>query len=73
MQIQKLLTKTALNLFPPLLFNRIILKEISDDFLEMKVIIRRALFNINLHKHLITMHDSVDYDSIGPSNKSELL
>lgn len=50
MQIQKLLTKTALNLFPPLLFNRIILKEISDDFLEMKVIIRRALFNINLHK-----------------------
>lgn len=50
MQIQKILTKTALNLFPPLLFNRIILKEISDDFLEMKVIIRRALFNINLHK-----------------------
>ena len=39
-----------LNIFPPLLFNRIVLKEISDDFLEMKVVIRRSLLNINFHK-----------------------
>ena len=39
-----------LNIFPPLLFNRIVLKEISDDFMQMRVVIRRALFNINFHK-----------------------
>ena len=39
-----------MNIFPPLLFNRIVLKEISDDFLEMKVVLRRALFNMNFHK-----------------------
>ena len=50
MQVPKFLLKTVLNLFPPLLFNRIVLKEISDDFLEMKVVLRRALFNINFHK-----------------------
>ena len=39
-----------LNIFPPLLFNRIVLKEISNDFLEMKVVLRKALFNINFQK-----------------------
>ena len=42
--------KFVLNIFPPLLFNRIVLKEISDDFMQMRVTIRRALFNINFHK-----------------------
>lgn len=50
MQTPKFLIKTILNLFPPLLFNRIILKEISDDFMEMKVVLRKTLFNINFHK-----------------------
>ena len=50
MQVPKFLLKTVLNLFPPLLFNRIVLKEVSDDFLEMRVVIRRALFNMNFHK-----------------------
>ncbi len=50
MQTPKFLIKFVLNIFPPLLFNRIVLKEISDDFLEMKVVIRRALFNMNFHK-----------------------
>ena len=50
MQAPKILIKTILNLFPPLLFSRIILKEISDDFKEMKVVIKKALFNINFHK-----------------------
>ena len=50
MQIPRFAIKFVLNIFPPLLFNRIVLKEISDDFLEMKVVLRRALFNMNFHK-----------------------
>ena len=50
MKVPKFLLKTVLNLFPPLLFNRIVLKEVSDDFLEMRVVLRRALLNINFHK-----------------------
>lgn len=50
MQIPKFTIKFVLNIFPPLLFNRIVLKEISDDFMEMKVVLRRALFNMNFHK-----------------------
>ena len=50
MKIPKFAIKFVLNIFPPLLFNRIVLKEISDDFLEMKVVIRRSLLNINFHK-----------------------
>ena len=50
MQIPRSIIKFILNIFPPLLFNRIVLKEISDDFLEMKVILRKTLFNINFHK-----------------------
>tara|TARA_X000000368_G_C22764828_1_gene594468 strand:+ start:106 stop:582 length:477 start_codon:yes stop_codon:yes gene_type:complete len=47
---RRIILRFALNIFPPLLFNRIILKEISDDFMQMKVVIRRTLFNINFHK-----------------------
>ena len=50
MQIQKYAIQFVLNIFPPLLFNRIVLKEISDDFMQMRVVIRKALFNINFHK-----------------------
>ena len=50
MQIQKYAIQFVLNIFPPLLFNRIVLKEISDDFMQMRVVIRRSLFNINFHK-----------------------
>lgn len=50
MQIPKYVIQFVLNIFPPLLFNRIVLKEISDDFMQMRVVIRRALFNINFHK-----------------------
>ena len=50
MQIPKILIKITLNIFPPLLFNRIILKHISPDFSEMKVIVKRTLFNINFHR-----------------------
>ena len=50
MVIPKFLLKITLNMFPPLLFNRIVLKKISNDFLEMKVVLRKALFNMNFHK-----------------------
>lgn len=50
MQTPKFILKLILNLFPPLLFNRIVLKEVSDDFLEMKVVLRKALFNINFQR-----------------------
>jgi hypothetical protein len=50
MQVPKFLLRFVLNIFPPLLFNRIVLKEISDDFMQMKVVLRRSLFNINFHK-----------------------
>ena len=50
MQVPRFLLKTVLNLFPPLLFNRIVLKEISGDFMQMRVVLRRALFNMNFHK-----------------------
>ena len=50
MQVPRFLLKFVLNIFPPLLFNRIVLKEISDDYSEMRVVLRRALFNMNFHK-----------------------
>ena len=50
MKTQKFIIKFILNIFPPLFFNRIILKEISDCFLEMKVIIKRSIFNMNYYK-----------------------
>ena len=50
MQTPIFFIKSVLNIFPPLLFNRIILKEVSDDFMQMRVIVKRSLFNINFHK-----------------------
>lgn len=39
-----------MNVYPPLLLNRIMLKEISKDFMMMKVVIKRSILNINLYK-----------------------
>ena len=50
MRIPKYAIQFVLNIFPPLLFNRIVLREISNDFMQMRVVIRRALFNVNFHK-----------------------
>ena len=50
MQTPKFIVKFVLNIFPPLLFNRIVLKHISDDFSEMQVVLKKAIFNINFHK-----------------------
>jgi hypothetical protein len=50
MQTPIFFIKSVLNIFPPLLFNRIILKEVSDDFMQMRVIVKRSLLNMNFHK-----------------------
>ena len=50
MQTPRFLIKYILNIYPPLLFNRIALKEISEDFMQMRVVVRKSLFNINFHK-----------------------
>ena len=50
MSVSKFLLKFVLNIFPPLFFNRIVLKEISNDFLQMKVIVKKSIFNINFYK-----------------------
>ncbi len=42
--------KLTLNLFPPLFFNRIYLKNISSDYKEMNVILKKSIFNINYYK-----------------------
>ena len=39
-----------LNIYPPLFFNRIILKKISKDYKEMTVVLKKSIFNINFHK-----------------------
>ena len=50
MQTPKSIIKIVLNIFPPLLFNRIVLKEISDDFMTMRVLLKRSIFNMNFQK-----------------------
>ena len=40
----------VLNIFPPLFFNRIILKKVSEDYTELKVIIRKSMLNMNFQK-----------------------
>ena len=41
-----------MNIFPPLFFNRIILKEVSENYTFMKVKIRRSFLNINFHRSI---------------------
>jgi hypothetical protein len=40
----------ALNIFPPLLFNRIVLKEVAKDYSKFKVVIKRSILNMNLYR-----------------------
>ncbi len=41
-----------MNIFPPLFFNRIILKEVSENYTFMKVKIRRSFLNMNFHRSI---------------------
>lgn len=40
--------KWMMNLYPPMLFNRIVVKRVSADFKEVDVVIKKSLFNKNL-------------------------
>ena len=42
--------KWVLNLFPPLLFNRIAIRHISEDFMSMEVRVRHSWMNKNFHR-----------------------
>jgi len=50
MRYKKYFLRIILNLFPPLFFNRISLKNISKDYKEMNVVLKKSIFNINFHK-----------------------
>jgi len=39
-----------MNLYPPLLFNRIVVKEVSSDIKTIKVVIKKSFLNRNLNK-----------------------
>ena len=41
-----------MNIFPPLFFNRIILKEVSENYTFMKVKIRRSFLNMNFNRSI---------------------
>jgi hypothetical protein len=40
----------VLNIFPPLFFNRIVLKRVSKDYTEFRVVLRRSILNMNFHR-----------------------
>ena len=48
MKLSPFKVKWMMNLYPPLFFNRIKVKRISSDFLEMDVVIKKSIFNKNL-------------------------
>ena len=52
----------ALNLFPPLLFNRISIQSISEDFMEIKVRVRHSWMNKNFHRTIFrgTIFSAID-------------
>ena len=52
MNFKKFFLKLSLNIFPPLFFNRILLKSISSDFREINVILKKSIFNINYYKSI---------------------
>ncbi len=52
MNFKKFFLKLSLNIFPPLFFNRILLKSISSDYKEINVILKKSIFNINYYKSI---------------------
>jgi hypothetical protein len=50
--LRRFFLKLTLNIFPPLFFNRIYLKNISADYREMNVFLKRSFTNINYYKSI---------------------
>ena len=47
---RRIILRFILNIFPPLFFNRIVLKKVSEDYTEFKVVLRKSILNMNFHK-----------------------
>lgn len=48
--IRRRILRFVLNIFPPLFFNRIVLKKVSKDYTEFRVVLRRSILNMNFHR-----------------------
>ena len=48
--IRRRVLRFVLNIFPPLFFNRIVLKKVSKDYTEFRVVLRRSILNMNFHR-----------------------
>ena len=61
-QLSPKIVRLILNLFPPLLFNRISIQSIKKNFLEIKVRIRYSILNKNFHKTIFggTIFSAID-------------
>ncbi|MBJ10709.1 MAG: DUF4442 domain-containing protein [Flavobacteriales bacterium] len=61
-QLSPKLVRLILNLFPPLLFNRIKIQSIKKNFMQIKVRIRHSIINKNLHRSIFggTIFSAID-------------
>ena len=61
-QLSPKIVRLILNLFPPLLFNRISIQSIKNDFMEVKVRIRHSIINKNFHRTIFggTIFSAID-------------
>ena len=61
-QLSPKIVRLILNLFPPLLFNRISIQSIKKDFMEIKVRIRHSIINKNFHRTIFggTIFSAID-------------
>ena len=61
-QLSPKIVRLILNLFPPLLFNRISIQSIKKDFMEIKVRIRHSITNKNFHRTIFggTIFSAID-------------
>lgn len=52
MDFRRFFLRLALNLYPPLFFNRISVKKISPDYKQMDVVLKKSFLNINYNKSI---------------------
>ena len=52
MDLRRFFLRITLNIFPPLFFNRIYLKNISSDYKEMNVVLKKSFSNINYYRSI---------------------
>lgn len=54
--------KWAMSLYPPLLFNRIVVKSVSKDFLRVEILVKKSILNRNLQGSIFggTLYSAAD-------------